>query len=64
MFNFIGMGGTKKAEYRRTIEMLMEMTGQTKEKVMYILYLLSDCQYNCEDLQKMATIIKDDINLK
>lgn len=51
-------GGTKVGEYWRTIEMLMQKTGKTKEEVMYILYFLYDSGYEGKDLKAMAELIK------
>ncbi len=56
-------GGTRVGEYWRTIEMLMEKTGKSKEDVMYILYFLRDSGYNGEDLKAMADLIKVDLKL-
>lgn len=51
-------GGSKVGEYWRTIEMLMQKTGKTKEEVMYILYFLYDSSYEGKDLKAMAELIQ------
>lgn len=54
-------GGTKEGEYNRTIQMLKEKTGKTKEEVMHILYFLHDSQYGNNELREMADIIHEEL---
>lgn len=57
-------GGTKIGEYSKTVEMLVDMTGSTKEKIMRILYFLYDSSYEGKDLRDMANLLNEKIRLK
>lgn len=50
-------GATKKGEYSRTVDMLMQKTGKSRTEVAYILYFLHDSQYSNADLKTMADLI-------
>lgn len=55
---YMGMfGATKKGEYYRTIEMLVDKLGCTEKQVMEALYFLYDSQYDNKDLKNMAELI-------
>lgn len=51
------LGATNKGEYYRAIEMLVEMTGETENKVMNILYYSHDSQYSNKGLIEIADLI-------
>ncbi|WP_191396205.1 hypothetical protein [Flavonifractor sp. An306] len=54
----IPMGATKRGEYCRTVEMLVQMTHCSKADLMFALYLLADSNYGSEDLRAMAKLIE------
>jgi len=57
MIDGLAMGGTRKGEYCRTIEMLVEMLNTSEENVKHALYFLHDSQYDNKDLLEMAELI-------
>lgn len=58
------IGATKHGEYFRTVDMLEQKTGKSREEVMYILYFLYDSQYCNKDLKNMADMIANELKLR
>jgi len=59
--------GTKDGEYYRTIDKLEEMITSNKESdksLRALLWFLHDCQYNREDLGRMAELLDEKIRLR
>lgn len=50
-----GMGGTKKAEYIRTAEALVDIAN--KQGVYFAIALLVDASYSMEDVKKILPIL-------